>query len=1163
MNKVFRVVWNAAMQRFVVASELAKGKVKSSSSAVAAGNSNYKAFAFSGVAVALALASPSVFAVSIIANGATLTYDGQDITATGSGELARGLSATNNGVINFSNGSVTTNAAAGFGAFVDTNATIKLDNTTIKTAGTNAQGIYAKGAGSVTGDGVHITTSGTTAYGIQTSNGSVSLANSSVTTTGANATGIVAAGTTGNVTLTDSTIETAANGAQGIYIKDGANVTGDGVHITTNGNTAYGVQNANSYVALTNSSVNTSGEGAFGVVGTSAAGNTTISDSIIHTTGDTAHALFASGGAQMTVNNSEITAEGHFSNGAKASGAGSVLNVNNSNITTTGASAEAVLAYGGGTINLTNTNIFTDRVNSYGLRANGGNAVVNYDGGSITTTGGTSTVQAINGGAVNINNATVNGGSLTVEAYSKGAVNLDSVIINNDGSQANTAAAVYAHDAGTTFNAKNVQINTTGTNVFGIQLVGIQSTLDNVEINSTVRGAGLQAYAGSNIVANNLRMNIESQDGLDMSTGLTMGSAAGDNNVEMSNSQVAMQGANSTALMFKSDAISNNTLSLTDSAVTAPEGTAMMVMGTANAQVTASGSLLSGATLLSAGAGNTAGVLSNVELTGDNGSVFNGDVVIDRANTAKNIITLDNNSVWNGATSSLENLNLSNGSQWNVTSNSAVDNLTVNNATLNMTAPGTGFSQVTLSSLNSTNGTIDFKTHLMDDHSETDHLHITGDYTGNSNVVVQNAGGTGAQTIDGIELIRVDGDVNGTFTQQGRIVAGAYDYHLVQDANKWVLESNSNNVAPGNPGSNPANPGDPDNGSGTPGDDTGTPGNGSGNAGDVGKPVKGFPITRPEAGSYAANLAAANTLFTTSLDDRLGETHYIGADGKKHATSLWLRNAGGHTRFSDSSGQLKTTGNRYVMQLGGDIAQWSSNGADRFHLGVMGGYANAQSNTHSNVTGYTSKGQVHGYSTGVYATWLQDNADKTGAYVDSWMLYNWFDNSVKGDGIAEESYKSKGITASVEAGYAFKVAEMSERSSFYLQPKAQATWMGVKADDHKEHNGTRVVGEGDNNVQTRLGVRAYIKGHNAIDDGKNRTFEPFIEANWVHNTESYGSSMNGVSVQQAGARNLGEVKVGVDAKLNKTVNLWGNIGQQMGDKGYSDTSAMVGVKVNF
>lgn len=1165
MNKVFRVVWNAAMQRFVVASELAKGKVKSSSSAITAGNSTNKAFAVSGVAVALALASPSVFAVSIIANGATLTYDGQDITATGSGELARGLSATNNGVINYSNGSVTTNAAAGFGAFVDTNATIKLDNTTIKTAGTNAQGIYAKGAGSVTGDGVHITTSGTTAYGIQTSNGSVSLANSSVTTTGANATGIVAAGTTGNVTLTDSTIETGANGAQGIYVKDGANVTGDGVHITTNGNTAYGVQNANSYVALTNSSVNTSGEGAIGVVSSTAVGNTTISDSLIHTTGDTAHALFASGGAQMTVNNSEITAEGHFSNGVKAAGAGSVLNVNNSNINTTGASAEAVLAYGGGTINLTNTNIFTDRINSYGLRANGANAVVNFDGGTITTAGPTTSVQALTAGsAVNVRNATINTTSRGLAA-SSGQITAENVIINNTGENASDTmvdndlttlgSGITAGSSGANVSIKNSQINSTRGNLHGLRVSNSASAvLDNVAINHSSNGAGLVAYSGGTISGDRVSVNLAGQDGADLSSGIWMGMGAGDNSVDLSNSQITLTGANSAGLLFQSDAVSNNALSLSNSAVSASEGTAMMVSGTADTNVTTSGSLLTGSTLLSAGVGNS-GTVSNVELTGDNGSVFNGDVVIDRTNTAKNIINLDNNSVWNGATSSLETLNVSNGSAWNVSKSSAVDNLTLDNGTLDMTAPGTGYSEVTVGNLTSNNGTLDFKTHLGDDASVTDDLIITGDYTGSSKVVVQNAGGTGAPTINGIELIRVDGNVNGTFAQQGRIVAGAYDYHLVQDGNKWVLRDDVVGGVGGDTGAPVV--GD---GSGAPiGGGSGAPiGSGSGTA-----PVKGKPITRPETGSYAANLAAANTLFTTSLDDRLGETHYIGADGKKHATSLWLRNAGGHTRFSDSSGQLKTTGNRYVMQLGGDIAQWSSNGADRFHLGVMGGYANAQSNTHSNVTGYTSKGQVHGYSTGVYATWLQDNADKTGAYVDSWMLYNWFDNSVKGDGIAEESYKSKGITASVEAGYAFKVAEMSERSSFYLQPKAQATWMGVKADDHKEHNGTRVVGEGDNNVQTRLGVRAYIKGHNAIDDGKNRTFEPFIEANWVHNTESYGSSMNGVSVQQAGARNLGEVKVGVDAKLNKTVNLWGNIGQQMGDKGYSDTSAMVGVKVNF
>ncbi|WP_407244618.1 autotransporter outer membrane beta-barrel domain-containing protein [Klebsiella aerogenes] len=124
--------------------------------------------------------------------------------------------------------------------------------------------------------------------------------------------------------------------------------------------------------------------------------------------------------------------------------------------------------------------------------------------------------------------------------------------------------------------------------------------------------------------------------------------------------------------------------------------------------------------------------------------------------------------------------------------------------------------------------------------------------------------------------------------------------------------------------------------------------------------------------------------------------------------------------------------------------------------------------------------------------------------------------------------------------------------------------MGVKADDHKEQNGTVVQFGGDDNVQTRLGARFFIKGHNAkLDNGKDRTFEPFIEANWIHNTKDFTAGLDGVPVKVAGTRNIGELKTGVEAKLNKNVNLWGNIAQQIGDKGYSDTQAMVGFKVNF
>ncbi len=277
-----------------------------------------------------------------------------------------------------------------------------------------------------------------------------------------------------------------------------------------------------------------------------------------------------------------------------------------------------------------------------------------------------------------------------------------------------------------------------------------------------------------------------------------------------------------------------------------------------------------------------------------------------------------------------------------------------------------------------------------------------------------------------------------------------------------------------------------------------------------------------------------------------------------------MRTEGGHNRFRDDHGQLSTQANRYVVQLGGDIAQWGHNGADRFHLGLMAGYGNSKSTTVSSLSGYNAKGSVDGYSTGVYGTWYSNEADKSGLYVDSWVQYSWFNNRVAGQELASEEYKSKGATASVESGYTFKVGVNSAKNAtYFIQPKAQVIWMGVKADDHTEANGTRVSGEGNDNIQTRLGMKAFMNGYSDQDKDKDRVFQPFVEVNWVHNTQDVGTTMDGVSVKQAGAVNIAELKIGVEGQLNKQVNLWGNVGQQVGNKGYSDTAAMLGVKYNF
>ena len=207
---------------------------------------------------------------------------------------------------------------------------------------------------------------------------------------------------------------------------------------------------------------------------------------------------------------------------------------------------------------------------------------------------------------------------------------------------------------------------------------------------------------------------------------------------------------------------------------------------------------------------------------------------------------------------------------------------------------------------------------------------------------------------------------------------------------------------------------------------------------------------------------------------------------------------------------------------------------------------------------------VTGYSVGLYGTWYANDENKTGTYLDSWILYNWFNNKVYGQGLASEKYDSDGITASVEGGYSFLMGERSDgRSTYWLQPKAQLTWMGVKADTHTEANGTRVEGKGDGNLQTRLGMKAFIKGHSAVDEGKEREFQPFVEANWIYNTRSYGVAMNGVTNYQAGTRNIGELKAGVEGQIGKNLHIWGNVAQQIGDKGYSDTQGMLGIKYAF
>lgn len=524
------------------------------------------------------------------------------------------------------------------------------------------------------------------------------------------------------------------------------------------------------------------------------------------------------------------------------------------------------------------------------------------------------------------------------------------------------------------------------------------------------------------------------------------------------------------------------------------------------------------------------------------------NILVNNTGGGLNIISSD--STLNGATklvSGTTTLKLLENTIWNMKDDSVVTHLTNSDSIINLSYDdGQTFTQGKTLTVKGNyvgdNGQLNIRTVLGDDKSATDRLIVEGNTSGSTTVYVKNAGGSGAATLNGIELITVNGDESpaDAFRQgDARIAAGAFEYQLKQQGKNWYLTSyqsvnEEDNSSEGNSES------------------TETP----------------TPVLRPEAGSYVANLAAANTLFVMRLNDRAGETRYIDPVTEQERSSrLWLRQIGGHNAWRDSNGQLRTTSHRYVSQLGADLLTGGFTDSDSWRLGVMAGYARDYNSTHSSVSDYRSKGSVRGYSAGLYATWFADDISKKGAYIDAWAQYSWFKNSVKGDELAYESYSAKGATVSLEAGYGFALNKSfgleAAKYTWIFQPQAQAIWMGVDHNAHTEANGSRIENDANNNIQTRLGFRSFIRTQEKNSGPHGDDFEPFVEMNWIHNSKDFAVSMNGVKVEQDGARNLGEIKLGVNGNLNPAASVWGNVGVQLGDNGYNDTAVMVGLKYKF
>lgn len=426
---------------------------------------------------------------------------------------------------------------------------------------------------------------------------------------------------------------------------------------------------------------------------------------------------------------------------------------------------------------------------------------------------------------------------------------------------------------------------------------------------------------------------------------------------------------------------------------------------------------------------------------------------------------------------------------------------------------------------------------LGDDSSPADQLIIQGVASGKTLVTVENEGGAGGQTVDGITLITVAGGASGTdtFVLANDVTAGGYVYSLNSKENSenkangiWYLTS-----------AKQASPGSDD--------------------------IRDHNVS-PLFGAYASNLLAANTLFNTSLSDReSGESvdPVTGARGR-----VWARVAGGTTHGMMFDGENRFSADRSLLQLGGSIIAGSINGRDAWRFGIMAGHGQQRSKTRNAATG-NARGQVDGYSAGVYGTWYQDGQSHRGAYVDGWLLYNDFNNSAQGSGL-KEKYKAEGVTASIEAGYAIDMASFGNGGGrehrLSVRPQAQIMYGGVKARTFVQQDAgpTVVKGEGDGNIQTRLGARlAMVSKSAAAGASLAGQVETALELNWLHNTNKYGVAMGANRNWILGAENVGEARIGVSGNLSDNLALSANVTHQQGDHGYRDTQGGLSLKYRF
>ena len=485
--------------------------------------------------------------VGLVVNGpgASLTATGVSVTTHGGTDTSTGfvavgafngpfMSFATGGAMKLTDTTIVTTGAGAQGVVTNSGGATTLTGTTIQTSGSDAYGVDTYSGGATTVSGGSVKTTGLHAIGVLTedSGTSGSLTGTTISTSGNASTGVELNGTGSSLALSGVTIRTTGSrdpttGFDSIGVYNGTN----GIGTVIGGGTA----------TITNSTISTSGDHANGVA-TRNGGLTTISGGSINTAGNAAYAVAADSGGVAKLTGTTIGTTGNGSGGLGINGAGSEIDATNVTITTKGGfdSASGQHSYGvyngpfgsfttGGVAKLTDTSVSTQGVDMHGvITSTGGTTTIS--GVSISTGGdGAIGLLAKAGGVVSATGAA----SITTTGGVSSATGLGAYGINADGAGSRVqlgagtittsgagATALFACDAAASGAAGSITVSgtlnvkTTNAAAAAVGLQGDGATIL-VTGGGTIVSAGnaIEFMGGTNQTATFDNFNINNQTG--------------------------------------------------------------------------------------------------------------------------------------------------------------------------------------------------------------------------------------------------------------------------------------------------------------------------------------------------------------------------------------------------------------------------------------------------------------------------------------------------------------------------------------------------------------------------------------------------------------------------------------------------------------------------